>query len=119
MTAKVVEKPWGNELVWAITDRYIGKILHIRKGHSLALQYHTRKDETIMLLGGKMEFVHYREGEPPQTTVLLPRQPFHVTPQLRHRMIAIEDCDVVAVSTTELDDVVRIEDARGRATTKP
>jgi quercetin dioxygenase-like cupin family protein len=109
-----VDKPWGNELIWAITDRYVGKILHIKKGHSLSLQYHNHKDETVMVLSGKMELVHYPEGEPPQSTILLPRQPFHVTPLLRHRMIAIEDTDVVEVSTTELDDVVRLEDAYGR-----
>ena len=114
MSTKVVDKPWGNELIWAVTDRYVGKILHIKKGHSLSLQYHNQKDETVMVLSGKMEFVHYREGEAPKSTVLLPRQPFHVTPLLRHRMIALEDTDVVEVSTTELDDVVRLEDNYGR-----
>ena len=117
---KVVPKPWGHELLWAKTERYVGKILHIKKGHQLSLQYHNRKDETVMVLSGKMEFVHYQEGEPPRSTVLLPRQPFHITPRLRHRMIALEDCDVVEVSTTELDDVVRLEDAYGRqGTSKP
>ena len=120
MTTRIVDKPWGNELIWAQTDRYVGKILHIKKGHSLSLQYHNKKDETVMVLSGKMEFVHYRDGEAPQTTVLLPRQPFHVTPLLRHRMIALEDTDVVEVSTTELDDVVRLEDKYGReGTSKP
>jgi mannose-6-phosphate isomerase len=118
--ARTVEKPWGNELIWAETERYVGKILHIKKGHSLSLQYHNKKDETVMLLSGKMAFEHYREGEAPTTTVLEPRQPFHVTPLLRHRMTALEDCDVVEVSTTELDDVVRLEDKYGRAgTSKP
>ncbi len=114
MTPKIVDKPWGNELIWAITDRYVGKILHIKKGHSLSLQYHNRKDETVMVLSGKMELVHYRDGEAPQSTISSPRQPFHVTPLLRHRMIALEDTDVVEVSTTELDDVVRLEDNYGR-----
>ena len=118
--ARTVDKPWGNELIWAETDRYVGKILHIKKGHSLSLQYHNKKDETVMVLAGKMAFEHFREGEPPQTTVLEPRQPFRVTPLLRHRMTALEDCDVVEVSTTELDDVVRLEDKYGRAgTSKP
>jgi mannose-6-phosphate isomerase-like protein (cupin superfamily) len=115
MSARVVDKPWGNELVWAHTDQYMGKILHIKKGHSLSLQYHNRKDETIMVLSGKMEFIHYREGEEPKSTVLLPRQPFHVAPGLRHRMTAVEDCDVVAVSTAaEADDVVRLDERAGR-----
>jgi mannose-6-phosphate isomerase-like protein (cupin superfamily) len=111
----VVDKPWGHELIWANTDRYVGKILHIKKGHSLSLQYHQKKDETIMLLVGRMELVHYRDGEEPKVTVLEPRQPFHIGPQLRHRMTAVEDCDVVEVSTAELDDVVRLDDNYGRA----
>jgi hypothetical protein len=91
MTTRIVDKPWGNELIWADTDHYVGKILHIKKGHSLSLQYHTEKDETVMVLTGRMEFVHYREGEEPRSTILLPRQPFHVAPLLRHRMIALDD----------------------------
>jgi len=117
---RTVDKPWGNELIWAETDRYVGKILHIKKGHSLSLQYHNQKDETVMVLSGKMKFEFFREGEEPQFVELLPRQPFHVTPLLRHRMIALEDTDVVEVSTTELHDVVRLEDKYGRqGTSKP
>ena len=115
MTVKRVEKPWGHELIWAKTDHYVGKILHIHKGEALSLQYHRVKDETIMVLTGKMELVHYQDGEPPTTTVLLPREPFHIPPGLRHRMTALEDTDVVETSTTELDDVVRLEDRYGRA----
>ena len=109
-----VEKPWGHELIWAHTDRYVGKILHIKAGESLSLQYHEKKDETIMVLSGSIELEHYSEGEEPQRTVLEPRQPFHITPLLRHRMVALVDSDVVEVSTTELDDVVRLEDRYGR-----
>ena len=117
---RTVDKPWGNELIWAHTDRYVGKILHVKKGHSLSLQYHVKKDETIMVLSGRMAFEHYGEGEEPRTVELAPRQPFHITPGLRHRMTALEDCDIVEVSTTELDDVVRLEDKYGRAgTSKP
>jgi mannose-6-phosphate isomerase len=110
-----VEKPWGHELIWAKTDRYVGKILHIKAGEALSLQYHREKDETVMVLSGRMRFEHFAEGEEPRTTELGPREPFHVTPGLRHRMIAIEDTDVLEVSTTELDDVVRLEDRYGRA----
>jgi mannose-6-phosphate isomerase len=113
---RTVDKPWGHELIWALTDRYVGKILHIKKGQSLSLQYHVKKDETVMVLRGKMAFEHYREGEAPKVSELLPLQPFHVTPGLRHRMTALEDTDVVEVSTTELD-VVRLEDKYGRAGT--
>jgi mannose-6-phosphate isomerase-like protein (cupin superfamily) len=117
---RTVDKPWGNELIWAETSRYVGKILFIKKGQSLSLQYHNQKDETVMVLSGKLAFEHYADGEPPRTVELLPRQPFHITPLLRHRMTAIEDTEVVEVSTTELDDVVRLEDKYGRqGTWKP
>jgi quercetin dioxygenase-like cupin family protein len=101
-------------LIWAVTDRYVGKILHIRAGEALSLQYHRMKDETIMVLTGRLRFEYFTEGEEPQTKELAPREPFHIAPGLRHRMIAIEDTDVVEVSTTELDDVVRLEDRYGR-----
>ncbi len=110
-----VDKPWGHELIWAKTDRYVGKILHIKAGEALSLQYHRQKDETIMVLTGKLRFEHFAEAEEPRTIELGPREPFHVTPGLRHRMIAVVDTDVVEVSTTELDDVVRLEDRYGRA----
>jgi mannose-6-phosphate isomerase len=110
----VVDKPWGHELIWAKTDQYVGKILHIKAGEALSLQYHRMKDETIMVLSGRMQLVYFAEGESPKSRELAPREPFHVTPGLRHRMIAIEDTDVLEVSTTELDDVVRLEDRYGR-----
>ena len=109
-----VEKPWGYELHWARTERYVGKILHIKAGEALSLQYHRIKDETIMVLSGRMQLVYFADGEQPKSRELAPREPFHVTPGLRHRMIAIEDTDVLEVSTTELDDVVRLEDRYGR-----
>jgi mannose-6-phosphate isomerase-like protein (cupin superfamily) len=113
--SSVVEKPWGHELIWARTDRYVGKILHIKAGEALSLQYHRMKDETIMVLTGRMQLVYFAEGEEPKSRDLTPREPFHVAPGLRHRMIAIEDTDVLEVSTTELDDVVRLEDRYGRS----
>jgi mannose-6-phosphate isomerase len=115
MNSRVVEKPWGHELIWAHTDRYVGKILHVKAGERLSLQYHRQKDETIMLLSGKLLFEHYEEGETPRTVELKAREPFHIRPGLRHRMIAVEDCDIVEVSTPELDDVVRLEDKYGRS----
>jgi len=62
-TSNVIDKPWGHELIWAHTDRYVGKILHIRAGEALSLQYHRVKDETIMLLSGRMQLVYFAEGE--------------------------------------------------------
>ena len=111
---RTVEKPWGHELIWAHTSRYVGKILHIKRGESLSLQYHQVKDETIMVLAGKLRFEHYGEGETPGHTDLEPMKPFHITPGLRHRMTALEDTDVVEGSPPELDDVVRLEDRYGR-----
>ena len=82
----VVDKPWGYELIWAQTERYVGKLLHIRAGEALSLQYHRVKDETIMVLTGRLSFEHFAEGQPSSTIELGPREPFHVTPGLRHRM---------------------------------
>jgi mannose-6-phosphate isomerase len=115
MEHDVVDKPWGFELIWAKTDRYVGKILHVRAGEALSLQYHCVKDETIMVLTGRMRLEYFAEGAEPIVRELGPREPFHVVPGLRHRMIAIEDVDVVEVSTPELEDVVRLEDRYGRA----
>ena len=111
---KRVEKPWGHEMIWAVTDRYVGKVLHIKAGQKLSLQYHRKKDETVMVWAGRMQFEHFVRGAGAPDQGDGPGDAFHVTPGLRHRMIAIEDTDVFEVSTTELDDVVRLEDAYGR-----
>jgi len=108
-----VEKPWGYELHWAKTDRYVGKVLHITAGHALSLQYHNVKDETIYVYSGRMLFEIEREGVLTKHD-LRPGDSVHVTPKTVHRMTAIEDCDVLEVSTPELDDVVRLEDRYGR-----
>jgi len=110
-----VDKPWGHELIWAKTDRYVGKLLFIKAGEALSLQYHHVKDETIMVLSGRMELTTFADGERAETEELAPNVPFHITPGLRHRMVAIEDTQIVEVSTPELDDVVRLEDRYGRA----
>jgi mannose-6-phosphate isomerase-like protein (cupin superfamily) len=112
--SSVVPKPWGHELIWAKTERYVGKILHIRAGEALSLQYHRVKDETIMVIAGRMTLVYFAEGEEPRQRELVPSEPFHITPGLRHRMIAVEDTDVLEVSTPEIDDVVRLDDRYGR-----
>lgn len=113
-----IAKPWGYELIWAETGRYVGKILHIEKDQALSLQYHERKDETVHVLSGLLDFDHGDAGQPLQRTRLAPGDSFHITPGLRHRMSAVETCDVLEVSTPELDDVVRLEDRYGRAGTK-
>ena len=108
-----VPKPWGHETIWARTDRYVGKILHVRKGHALSLQYHRAKDETIHLLAGRLE-LQTGDGQTLDRRVLSPGESFHITAGLRHRMTALEDSDVLEASTPELDDVVRLEDRYGR-----
>ncbi len=115
MTSDVVrvEKPWGYELHWAKTDRYVGKLIHINAGHALSLQYHNKKEETIFLQHGRMLFEIDVDGQLTKRE-MLPGDRVHVTPKTIHRMTAIEDCDVFEVSTPELDDVVRLEDRYGR-----
>jgi mannose-6-phosphate isomerase len=109
-----IDKPWGHELIWARTGRYVGKILHVRAGHALSLQYHRQKDETVYVLCGRIRFQHGAEGEDLRETVLEPGQSFHIAPGTRHRMVALADCDLLEASTPELDDVVRLEDRYGR-----
>jgi mannose-6-phosphate isomerase len=112
-TLKRVEKPWGYELWWARTDRYVGKVIHVNKGHALSLQYHNRKDETIFVWAGKILFER-KEGDTLVARELVPGDAVHVTPPTVHRMTALEDSDIFEVSTPETDDVVRLEDRYGR-----
>lgn len=118
-----VEKPWGYEVIWAVAERYVGKLLFIRAGERLSLQYHQVKDETIYVLSGKMVFeVGPLEpaGTPREDLVLKPGDAYRITPHTVHRMIALEDTQVLEASTPELDDVVRLEDKYGRqGTSKP
>jgi mannose-6-phosphate isomerase len=111
---KRVEKPWGFELWWAQTDRYVGKLIHINKGQALSLQYHNRKDETIFVHAGRILFEMQVDGVLTQRE-MGPGEAVHVTPPTVHRMTALEDADVFEVSTPETDDVVRLEDRYGRS----
>ena len=111
-----VEKPWGYELIWARTDRYVGKILHIEPGHCLSLQYHNLKDETIYLQSGRMWF-EIQIGDQLVKKEMQPGEAIHISPKTIHRMTAIDDCDIFEVSTPELHDVVRLEDRYGRVDT--
>jgi mannose-6-phosphate isomerase-like protein (cupin superfamily) len=114
-----VDKPWGYEIWWARTDRYVGKILHVRKGESLSLQYHNVKEETIRIQSGRLLFETRAAGEEGELRRLElgPGDVFHITPGTLHRMTGLEDTDILEVSTPELDDVVRLEDRYGRAGT--
>jgi len=108
-----VEKPWGYELIFAATDNYVGKILHVEEGEQLSLQYHEVKDETVFVQSGTLE-LELQEGEELVAHVLQPGESRQITPGTVHRMRAITTCDVFEVSTPHLDDVVRIEDRYGR-----
>ena len=109
-----VPKPWGYELIWARTDRYVGKILHVRAGESLSLQYHRVKEETVRVLAGGLDLEVGDEGGERRTVRLGPGDGWHIPPGTRHRITAREDTDILEVSTSELDDVVRLEDRYGR-----
>lgn len=110
-----VPKPWGHETIWAHTDRYVGKILHITAGQALSVQYHERKDETVFLLQGEMNYWVQLPGDTElRDQRLTAGQSFRITPGTIHYMEAITDCDVLEASTPELDDVVRIKDRYGR-----
>lgn len=110
-----VEKPWGYELIWAHTERYCGKKLFVRAGHSLSLQFHNVKDETLYVESGRVEFTIGAVGTPfPNSEVVGPGRAFHVPPGTVHRMEALEDSVLLEVSTPDLDDVVRLEDSYGR-----
>jgi len=116
-----VEKPWGYEDRWAITDKYLGKILHINAGHRLSLQYHEQKDETIYVLEGSLLLelgpCHdmYTEAETSIKMVLKEGDSQHIKPGLIHRYCADkEDVTLIEVSTAEIDDVVRLQDDYNR-----
>ncbi len=108
-----VPKPWGHETIWAHSNRYVGKILHINAGHALSVQYHNRKDETVHLLSGELIY-RVKLGDKLEDVVLTRGQSFRITPGTVHQMEAVTDCDVLEASTNELDDVVRLEDRYGR-----
>lgn len=111
---KKVQKPWGYELRWAITDRYLGKILHINRGEALSLQYHDLKDEYQYVLQGAVDIEIGGPDGALSTRRMSAGDTLHITPGTRHRITAIEDADIVEVSTPEIDDVVRLEDRYGR-----
>jgi quercetin dioxygenase-like cupin family protein len=108
-----VEKPWGHELIWAETTRYVGKLLHIREGQRLSRQYHRVKEETLFVQSGEM-ILEIGPADALETRRMVKGDVFHVVPGTIHRMIAATDVDIIEVSTPELDDVVRLEDVYGR-----
>lgn len=109
-----VEKPWGYELIYAVTESYCGKLLFVRAGHALSLQYHVEKDETIYLDDGLAEVEIGPQGEQPVRELVRPGRSFRIEPGTVHRLRAIHDSLFLEVSTPHLDDVVRLEDSYGR-----
>lgn len=109
-----VDKPWGYELRWAITDRYAGKVLHVNKGEALSLQYHEKKDEYQYVLSGSVDMELGGEDGRLTTRRMKAGDTLHIVPGTRHRLTAVEDADIFEVSTPEIDDVVRLEDRYGR-----
>jgi mannose-6-phosphate isomerase-like protein (cupin superfamily) len=108
-----VPKPWGHETIWARTDAYVGKILHINAGHELSVQFHHKKDETVHLLSGEIVY-RVKIGEFLEDMQLKVGESFRIVPGTVHQLVAVTDCDVLEVSTAEIDDVVRLSDKYGR-----
>ena len=114
--ARRIEKPWGYELIWAHTDVYVGKILFVRAGESLSLQFHREKDESWFVESGRAELELGGAGQTVlNAEVIGPGASFHFAPGTVHRVRALEDTRIFEVSTPQLEDVVRLEDSYGRA----
>ena len=108
----IIDKPWGYERIWAKTDKYVAKILHIKAGHKLSLQKHEIKEETILVNEGRLHLVYHNDGKEIKS-ILSPGDTFHVKPGTVHRFCAGKDdgpVTLIEVSTTEIDDVIRLED---------
>ena len=112
--ARRVDKPWGHELIWAHTDRYVGKVLVIETGRRLSLQKHERKDEAILVQSGRLLLSLEDDAGVVRVEELGPGDHRHVPTGRIHRYEAIQRCELIEVSTPELDDVVRLEDDFGR-----
>jgi mannose-6-phosphate isomerase len=109
-----VEKPWGYEIWWAATDQYVGKILHVNKGHRLSLQYHEKKDETSYVLHGRLILVQGKSEDSLAERTVSVGDVWRNTPGTIHTIEALEDADVLEASTPHLEDVVRLRDDYGR-----
>jgi mannose-6-phosphate isomerase-like protein (cupin superfamily) len=110
-----VEKPWGHELIWADTELYVGKILHVKAGEALSVQMHEKKDETLHLLSGRMVLRVGRSPDALQPVTFEQGDSYRIQPRTVHMIEAVTDVDVLEASTAHLDDVVRFKDRYGRA----
>ena len=110
-----VEKPWGHELIWAQTEQYVGKVLFVKAGESLSLQFHRVKDESWLVQDGRAKLELGSAGDAVlRVEVVGPGATFRFRPGTVHRVTALEDTTIIEISTTELDDVIRLEDRYGR-----
>ena len=112
-----VNKPWGYEIWYGVTESYVGKILHVDAGHRLSLQYHEQKDESNYLLSGKLKLIKGLSADALTEELIEPGHVWRNRPGEIHTIEAVEDADVLEVSTNHLDDVVRLQDNYGRAGT--
>lgn len=112
---KQVLKPWGKEIWFAVEPEYVGKILHIKKGHRYSLQYHEKKKETQYLLKGKLKFYLGASADTLEEIIMKPGDKLDVEPGMIHRAEALEDAEILEVSTNDLDDVVKLADDYGRS----
>ena len=111
-----VEKPWGHELIWALSEAYCGKLLFVRAGHSLSLQFHREKDESWLVQSGRAKVELGAVGESVlKQEVVGPGAAFRFRPGTVHRVTALEDTTILEASTPQLEDVVRLEDRYGRS----
>ena len=110
-----VDKPWGYEIRWAVTGRYLGKIIHVNEGEALSLQYHEHKDEWLLVSKGTIDIEMGRLGGELEKVRMNAGDSVHMPPLTRHRLTAVDDADIFEVSTPEIDDVIRLEDRYGRA----
>jgi len=108
-----IEKPWGFELLFAHTPNYAGKLIFVRKGNRLSLQYHTKKDESMYVHEGKAK-IEIEEGKQFVPSIAEPGYCFRISPGTKHRVEALEDTTLIEVSTPELEDIERLEDDYGR-----
>ena len=109
-----IDKPWGHELRWAVTDRYLGKLIHIDAGQQLSLQYHVQKDESIFVLSGVLDLLLENDSGIVERHRLAPGMSARIRPCRKHRFVAVEETELLEVSSPEIDDVVRLEDSYGR-----
>ena len=118
MEKKIVEKPWGHEEIFALTKDYVGKVLFIKAGEQLSLQYHEEKEETVYVSSGSMEFTLENKKGEMEKKILTKGMHAHIYPRRKHRMKGISDCWIFEVSTPHLEDVIRLEDSYGRSSSQ-